>query len=177
MKKPKNNKGKVLWITGLPGSGKTTIAKKIKKPFEKLYGKTLIYSGDDIRKIFALNHYNYEKRILIAKMYSNFMQNLSNQNINVIIATVALFKKIHNLNRKKILNYCEIFIKVSSKIIIKNNKKKLYNRLNKDLVGIDIVPEFPKKPDIIIKNDFKTNLDNLSKNLLIKIEKFYKNFD
>ena len=38
MKKNKN-KGVVFWITGLPGSGKTTIAKKIKKQIEKILEK------------------------------------------------------------------------------------------------------------------------------------------
>ena len=45
-------KGLVFWITGLPGSGKTTIAKKIKKSIELKYGKTILFSGDDLRKIF-----------------------------------------------------------------------------------------------------------------------------
>ena len=36
-------------------------------------------------------------------------------------------------------------------------------------MGITIKPEFPKEPDIIIKNDFKKNIDYLSKKLLKKI--------
>ena len=36
---------------------------------------------------------------------------------------------------------------------------------------MDIKPEFPKKPDIIIYNDFKKNINELSKELLSKIKK------
>ena len=39
---------------------------------------------------------------------SKLVKNISNQNVNVIIATVALFKKIHLWNRQNIKNYCEI---------------------------------------------------------------------
>ena len=51
--KLKRNKGIVFWITGLSGSGKTTIGKKIKAGIIKNYGPTILFSGDDIRKIFA----------------------------------------------------------------------------------------------------------------------------
>ena len=40
MNKLNKKAGIVFWITGLPGSGKTTIAKKLKKPIENKYGKT-----------------------------------------------------------------------------------------------------------------------------------------
>ena len=50
-KKRDLKKGTLFWITGLSGSGKTTIAKKIKKDIQNLYGPTLLISGDDIRKI------------------------------------------------------------------------------------------------------------------------------
>ena len=48
----KKNKGILFWITGLSGSGKTTIAEKIKKDISNKYGATLIFSGDDLRKLF-----------------------------------------------------------------------------------------------------------------------------
>ena len=101
------------------------------------------------------------------------MQNLTNQNINVIIATVALFKEIHSLNRKKIKNYCEIYIKSSTKKIIKNKKKKLYFKVKKNLVGIDIKPDFPQKPDIKIYNNFKKPINYLSELIFKKINLLY----
>ena len=54
MKKKKLNssKGILFWITGLSGSGKTSLAKKIKKDISKRYGPTIVISGDNLRKIF-----------------------------------------------------------------------------------------------------------------------------
>ena len=49
-----HNKGILFSILGLSGSGKTTIAKRIKKDIENLYGPTLLVSGDNLRKIFGL---------------------------------------------------------------------------------------------------------------------------
>ena len=174
MKKIDKKKGIVLWVTGLPGSGKTTIANKIKKPFEKKYGKTILFSGDDLRKILKFKSYDAKKRFLYAKSYSKLVKNISNQNVNVIIATVALFKKIHLWNRKNIKNYCEIYIISKTKEIIKNKKKKLYFKYKKNLVGIDIKPEFPLKPNIKITNNFKKPIADLSKTILKKIYNLYE---
>ena len=102
MKKIDKKKGIVLWLTGLPGSGKTTIANQIKKTFEKKYGKTVLFSGDDLRKIFNLKNYDAKGRLLISRSYSKFVKNISNQNINIIFATVGLFRKTHLWNRKNI---------------------------------------------------------------------------
>ena len=52
MKKIDKNKGIVFWITGLSGSGKTLIAKKIGNEIKLKYGPTIIISGDDVRNIF-----------------------------------------------------------------------------------------------------------------------------
>ena len=48
------NKGILFWITGLSGSGKTTLGKAIHKDIKKLYGPTIMISGDDVRKIFKM---------------------------------------------------------------------------------------------------------------------------
>ena len=93
MKTHNKKKGIVFWVTGLPGSGKTTIAKQLKKTIEKKYGKTILFSGDDLRKISNFRSFEKEKRLQYAKSYSKLVKNISNQNINVIIATVSLFKK------------------------------------------------------------------------------------
>ena len=53
--------GIVFWITGLSGSGKSTIGVKLKKLIESEYGKTIIIHGDDVRKIY--NNKSYSKMI------------------------------------------------------------------------------------------------------------------
>lgn len=50
-----NNKGILFWVTGLSGSGKSTISKKIKIEIAKMYGPTILFSGkatQNIKKMF-----------------------------------------------------------------------------------------------------------------------------
>ena len=117
-----------------------------------------------------LKKYDKKSRLAYGIMFHKFAKFITNQNINLIFAVVCLFEKIRNLNKKNIDNYVEIYLKADIKKIKKNRKKKIYFNKKKNLiVGISIKPEFPKKPDIIIKNDFKKNIDYLSKKLLKKI--------
>ena len=49
--------------------------------------------------------------------------------------------------------------------------KKNYFRNKKNVVGLDIKPDFPKRPHIVINNDFSKSIDDLVKELLSKIKK------
>ena len=110
---------------------------------------------------------------MYAKSYSKLVNFISKQNINVIIATVSLFKEIHVWNKKNIKNYCEIYIQSKTKEIIKNKKKKIYFNVKKNLVGIDIKPDFPIKPNIKILNNFNKSVNDLSKSIIKKINLLY----
>ena len=164
----KKNLGILFWITGLPGSGKTTIGNILLKNISKKYGPTIVLSGDDLRKDFSLVGYKKKERQKIGLMYSNFFLRLIKQNINIIFSGVVLSHKIQKYNRKKINNYLEIFIDSD---ILKNKKINNISRFNKNVVGIDIKPEYPMKPDIKIFNNFKTPLKSLANEIAVLINK------
>ena len=168
-KKLIKNKGILFWITGLGGSGKTSLALKIHNNIKKLYGPTIYLSGDQIRKIFNLKGYGLNERTKIGYMYSNLFKFITNQNINVIFAGIVLIDKIRKWNKKNIKNYIEIYIDAKIKNILSNKKKKLYTKNYNNIVGINIKPSIPKKPDIIIKNNFSKSVNSLSKILIKKI--------
>ena len=163
------SKGILFWITGLPGSGKTTIAKKIYKQIVQKYGLTLLINGDEIRKIFQLKGYSFEEREKIGFSYSKLFKKITDQNINVLFAGGVLNKKVRTWNRKNIKNYLEIYVKSNTKKIIKKKYKSLYTKTD-NIVGIKIKAEFPLNPDIIVHNNFDKKVDVLSKNLTKKIK-------
>ena len=170
MKLNNKNKGILFWITGLAGSGKTTLGRKIKKDISKIYGPTIMISGDDIRKIFALKGYEYNERVSILKKYSLFAKYITEQKINIILAVVGMIEAQRKWNRTNIENYIEIYIRSNIKDIIKLNKKKIYNKKNPGkLIGINIKPQYPKKPDITIINSFKSTTDQMAKSLITNI--------
>jgi len=173
MIKKNKKKGILFWITGLPGAGKTSIANKIVNSLRKEFGSTILLNGNDIRKIFELKDYSKVGRKRIGIQYSKLFQKITDQNINVLFAGGVLIEKVRKNNRKNIDNYLEIYIKTNQKKIISKNLKKLYLK-TKNLVGLKIKPEYPKNPHIIIYNDFKKDIEKLSKDLIKKINQKIK---
>lgn len=163
-------KGILFWITGFSGSGKTSISKILHKHVIKIYGPTLLINGDDLRKIFNLNGYTLEDRKKISKKYCKFVKFITNQNINIIFTVVGMMDEPRRWNQKNIKNYLEIYIKSNLKQIILKNKKKIYHK-KKNLVGVNIKPQIPKEPHIILNNNFKKNTKELASELLDKIKK------
>ena len=123
MKKNQTKHGIIFWITGLSGSGKTSLAKKITNFVNKNYGPTLCLHGDELRKTFNIKSYNKKDRLMIGKMYVKLIKMIAEQKINVIISVVGLFHELQKLNRKTFANYLEIFIKSDIKLL--KSKKNL----------------------------------------------------
>ena len=169
----KKNKGIVFWLTGLPGSGKTAISSHLINNIQRKYGPTILISGDDIRKIFHLNGYKKLDRLKIGKKYFEFCSFFSDQGFNVLINVVCLFKNIRKLNRLKLKNYIEIFIKTDIHQILSNNKKYFYKKKHANVWGVDIRPEFPENPHILVINNFDKNVKKLSNEIFLKIKNIF----
>ena len=157
--KLKNNqfkKGSVFWITGLAGSGKSTIAEFFFKKLKEDNINVILLDGDKIREIFGIKTVTVKGRRKQAKKYRELCKLFSDQGLTVIASFVALYHQTHTWNRKNIDKYFEIFIDVPLKVLQERDKKKLYsgikNKKLSDVVGVDQKAEFPKKPDLIIKN-------------------------
>jgi adenylylsulfate kinase-like enzyme len=165
-----NSQGILFWLTGLSGSGKSSIAKNIKSKIIKEYGPTIVFNGDDLRKILDFKGYTIESRLDNGYKFSKLFKFILNQKINVIFAGIGLFHKLRSYNKKNIKNYLEIYIKSDLKKIIYRRKKKIYLKKNLRIVGRDLRAEFPKTPDIIINNNFKKSVTTLSNELFKKIK-------
>ena len=163
-------RGILFWITGFSGSGKTTLAKKILKFVVNKYGQTIIFSGDDIRGIFNYEKFDKNSRFKYALSYSQLCELITKQGTNVIISTVSMYHKVRKWNKKNIKNYLEIYIESDIENLIKNKKKFFYKKKLKNIVGKNIKAELPKKPDIIIQNNFEKPIDKLKIELIKKIK-------
>jgi adenylylsulfate kinase-like enzyme len=152
-----NQTGTVFWLTGLSGSGKTTIATELTQSLRNLGHPVILLDGDNLREIIG-NTENHERhdRLKSSLLYARFCHLLAKQNIHVVCATISLFHETQNWNRNNISHYLEIFIDTPLSEVIKRDSKKIYSRAHagelSNVVGVDILPEYPKQPDLVIKN-------------------------
>ena len=147
----------VIWITGLSGAGKTTIARGVYDLIRKTRNNVLRLDGDVLRHILGATAYSAVDRQQLAIQYSRLCQEFSNQGLIVICATMSMFDVVRNWNRANIEDYFEVYVKVSMDTLISRDQKGIYSGASAgthaNVVGLDIPLEEPKSPDFIAAND------------------------
>ena len=166
----------IIWITGLSGAGKTTLAKALYKDLKKKIPNTLWIDGDILRKHFQnTKKYDQKSRIKQYKKMIDLAKFCYDQKINVIVSALYFNDFIFKNNKKIFKNYYQIYLKSDIKDLIRRDSKKIYSKnIDKKkpfLVGVDIKWNEPKKSDITIKNFFNKKVNLVKKNILIKINK------
>jgi len=177
MKKIKRKPG-LLWITGLSGSGKTTVSKIIYNELKKKYTNIILLDGDILRnklKIKNSDHFQNNSRTKIGLTYVNICKKyVENKKKFVIIATMSLKSKIQK-EYKKIENNYDVFLDVPMKELQKRDPKGLYKKFkNKEInniVSLDI--NFDKPRNVSLNLRWKKNLTALK--ISKKIIKLIKN--
>ena len=169
-----NSYGQVIWITGLSGAGKSTLGKELVTCLRKECFTVIMLDGDELREIFGvseINEQNYSRqnRLAIAMKYSKLCKTLANQGINVVIATISLFKEIHLWNRSSIPGYYEVYIKVPLSVLRSRDSKKIYHRYDtgqlKNVAGLDLIIDEPSNADLVLEYQPNISVKNLAKKL------------
>ena len=161
----------IIWITGLPGSGKTTLAKKLKSKLEaKTSNNIVLLDGDEIRSILPCElSYSKEDRIKIAIFYSKLALLIEQSNCIVICSFVALFHHVQEHTRINANDYFEIFLDPSIEELAKKNKKGLYSRESEYMLKQFSKHEFPRAPELrlntIVNGIYQDYLSEITKKL------------
>ena len=108
--------------------------------------------------------YNIKDRETNALRLIKLAKYFSNQKVNVIISANLVFQKYRNWCKKNISNFLEIYICSKSTILNKRNKKKIFYKQKKNVLGQDISVKKPINPHLIIENN------NSKKKFLNKIK-------
>ena len=147
-------KGRVYWVTGLSGAGKTTIGKLWYNEILAKMPNVVFLDGDMLRAIFAGDlGYSQEERRRIAMRYARLCKMLSEQGICVVCCTISMFDSVREWNRENIADYVEVYIKVSMETLRRRDQKGLYSHADGNVAGVNFQVEEPKTPDVILEND------------------------
>ena len=156
----------VLWMTGLPCSGKTTIARKLRE----LYPKLVMLDGDELRAQSSSNDFSREGINENNRKTANLAKDFSVDK-PVCVSLISPFKENREDARKVIGDdkFIEVYIKCSLPTCEERDVKGMYKkaRLNeiKDFIGIHTDYEIPDKPDLIVNTE-TNSLDICSKQIL-----------
>ncbi len=166
----------IIWITGLPGSGKTTLAKKIKSILEsKISNNIVLLDGDNIRNILPYEMaYSNESRVKLAHFYSKLALLIEESNCIVICSFVALFHDVQEQTRLTANDYFEIFLDPSLDELVQKNKKGLYEENSDYLLYQFPKHEYPRAPELrlnnIVNGIYQDHLNEIKKKLFRRLK-------
>jgi len=167
-----NQNSKVVWMTGLSGSGKTTIAKKVERYLHAKKILNQLLDGDNIRvgisnNLSFSNNHRLENIRRIAEVSKLFL-NCGIVTLNCFVSPTIEMRKI----AKNIIgedDFIEIYIEASVETCEKRDVKGLYKKARegkiKDFTGVNSSFEAPENPALII-NTSKLSIEKSTQKVL-----------
>ena len=151
----KNQKAKVLWFTGLSGSGKSTIANEVEKTLNLMNRHTFLLDGDNVRH--GLNKdlgFTETDRIENIRRVGEVAKLMADAGLIVLTAFISPFRAERDMVRAMLPEgeFIEIFVETPLEVAEARDVKGLYKKARagqlKNFTGIDSPYEAPENPDI-----------------------------
>ena len=147
----------VVWFTGLPLSGKTTIANLVYEKLKKDGIKVQRLDSKDVRSLFPGVGYTREERNRHIKRVGHLVSILEKQGVSSIASFISPYKESREFVRNLVKNFVEVYVKASVEACMQRDKSGLYARAIKgeikNFTGISDVYEEPVKPDIVLDTE------------------------
>ena len=150
-------KSKVIWMTGLSGSGKTTVAKGVERYLHNNGILNQLLDGDNIRVGISNNlTFSYEDRSENIRRIAEVSKLFLNCGIITLNCFVSPTIEIRNIAKEIIgrENFIEVYINASVETCEERDVKGLYKKVRKgeikDFTGINSPFEAPENPEIEI---------------------------
>ncbi len=163
-------KAPVIWLTGIPASGKTTLADGLKNYYEKQGTPVEILDGDEIRKSLSKDlgfspedRKEHNRRVIfVAKI-------LAKNGVVTLIPLISPYRETRDYARKEIPKFVEVWVKTSVEECKKRDPKGLYKKAQageiKNLTGLQAPYEEPQNAELVLdteKHTVEESIDMIS---------------
>ncbi|MBT3355359.1 MAG: adenylyl-sulfate kinase, partial [Candidatus Scalindua sp.] len=171
-----NQKGATIWLTGLSGSGKSTIAVELEHALIENKHQAFILDGDNIRHGLNKNlGFSPEDRTENIRRIGEVAKLFTEANIITVAAFVSPYREDRD-NVRKLLGdgeFIEIYVKCSLEVCEERDTKGLYKKARagevKDFTGISAPYEEPLNPELTIDSS-KLSIEESTRTILDYLE-------
>ena len=154
------HKGKVIWFTGLSGSGKSTIANALEKRLHEQGKRTYILDGDNVRQ--GLNKdlgFTDADRVENIRRVAEVAKLMMDAGLIVMTAFISPFRAEREMARELIgaENFIEVFVDTPLELCEERDPKGLYKKARRgdlpNMTGISSPYEVPEQAELVIQTD------------------------
>lgn len=168
LKPPIETKGLILWLTGLSGSGKTTIALGVERELKERSCPVELLDGDLVRTNLSkgLGFSREDRETNIRRL--GFVANLLSRNsVVAIVAAISPYQAARDEVRNTSKDFIEVFINAPLEVCEDRDVKGLYAMARdgeiKAFTGIDDPYEEPSNPDIVCYTEDESIEESIAK--------------
>ena len=151
-----------LWFTGLPLSGKTTIADRVYEELQKMHIPIERLDSKDIRDVVPDIGFSREDRNRHMKRVGHLIKTLQNNSISTVASFVSPYRESRKAIREMVKNNVVVYLKANIETCKKRDYKGVYEKALKgelqNFSGVNDVYEEPQHAEIVIDTD-KTSID------------------
>jgi len=170
----KNHKGFTAWFTGIPCSGKTTIADEVAEVLRRRGYKVERLDGDIVRKNLTSDlGFSKEDRDENIKRVTFVAKLLTRNGVTVLATFVSPYRARREKTRKEIGEFIEIYVRCPVEVCMKRDDKGMYKKALageiKNFTGVDDPYEEPTSPDLVLDTD-KESVEESVQKVLDKLE-------
>ena len=147
--------GCVVWLSGVSGAGKTTIAEAISARLKPSLPELVLVDGDAIRDLVGAGlGYHEAARIEQIGRIQRLARLLSGQGLVVLVAALYANRELLAWNRASLPGYFEVHVDAPMDLVRARDVKGLYAKADsgtmKHVVGLDVPWHPPQAPDLVI---------------------------
>jgi adenylylsulfate kinase len=165
-----------LWFTGLPLSGKTTIADKVYMELEKLHIPIERLDSKDIRDLIPNIGFSRKDRNRHMHRIGFLIQKLQKNAISTVASFVSPYRESRKAIREMVNNNIVVYVKADIETCKKRDYKGVYEKAMRgeleNFSGVNDTYEEPQHAEIIIDTD-KMNVDESVELIVNYVKKHY----
>jgi len=162
------NEGFVVWFTGLPSSGKSTLAQRLKDELIKRGLRVEVLDGDVVREHISrgLGFSKEDRDENIRRIY-HVAYLLKRNGVVVITAAISPYREIRQEARELLKDFVEVYASCPVEKCIERDVKGMYKKALageiKNFTGIDDPYEPPENPEVVCETDKETVEESVKK--------------
>jgi adenylylsulfate kinase len=144
----------VIWFTGLPGAGKSTIADQVADELARRGQPVERLDGDAVRHVFSNTGFTHAERNAHIRWAGYLASRLERHGVFVVASFVSPYRESRQFVREQCQNFVEVYVNTPLEECERRDPKGLYARARRgeitDFTGIGDPYEPPVHPDVVV---------------------------